>query len=213
MPDEDNLGNPITYRVGWGYWSYIFCLLAAIVRVTMHYLTPVPGGGAGCKLRDIHTTYGAAGSLVVAGVGLAATGVELVTTGAGTAATMAVKHAETTVQSASEGAKLVHETAKSAVIGSAAIGAGVAKAGVQTVMGSIHSASRLGSSLLLGSPGIKSAKGADFETEDLDLELTDATPVESGRGSLDGSGPGPSALSGAETIDAPRSEASAGTPL
>ena len=27
--------------------------VAAIVRVTMHYCTPVPGGGAGCHLVDV----------------------------------------------------------------------------------------------------------------------------------------------------------------
>ena len=30
-------------------WGYVVCLFAAIVRVTVHYLTPVPGGGTGCQ--------------------------------------------------------------------------------------------------------------------------------------------------------------------
>ena len=53
MPEKDNLGNPINYTVGPGYWCYVFCWFAAVVRVSMHYLTPVPGGGAGCKLEDL----------------------------------------------------------------------------------------------------------------------------------------------------------------
>lgn len=53
FPDENEEGHKITYLGGPGYWAYVFCWLAAIVRVTMHYMTPVPGGGAGCRLVDL----------------------------------------------------------------------------------------------------------------------------------------------------------------
>mmetsp|Transcript_64800 Transcript_64800/g.146178 ORF Transcript_64800/g.146178 Transcript_64800/m.146178 type:complete len:215 (-) Transcript_64800:268-912(-) len=53
FPDENEEGHKITYLGGPGYWAYVFCWLAAIVRVTMHYMTPVPGGGAGCHLVDL----------------------------------------------------------------------------------------------------------------------------------------------------------------
>jgi hypothetical protein len=38
--------------LGVGWVSFFFCLLAAIVRCTMHYCTPVPGGGQGCSCMD-----------------------------------------------------------------------------------------------------------------------------------------------------------------
>ena len=41
-------GLAITKAMGPGWWCYIVCLLFAILRATMHWLTPVPGLGAGC---------------------------------------------------------------------------------------------------------------------------------------------------------------------
>jgi len=38
---------------GPGYYAYMFCWLAAVVRTFMHYVTPLPGGGAGCALKDV----------------------------------------------------------------------------------------------------------------------------------------------------------------
>ena len=73
MPREDELGNRISYTVGAGYWSYVFCCLAAVVRVAMHYLTPVPGGGAGCDcvdlLEELEDARGASFELLGAALG------------------------------------------------------------------------------------------------------------------------------------------------
>lgn len=49
MPDRGKEGQRFNYVVGAGYWGYVVCLLAATIRVTIHYLTPVPGGGTGCQ--------------------------------------------------------------------------------------------------------------------------------------------------------------------
>ncbi len=35
-----------------GWLCYVYCWFAAIIRCTMHYLTPVPGGGQGCYCMD-----------------------------------------------------------------------------------------------------------------------------------------------------------------
>jgi hypothetical protein len=53
MPDRDSQGNLITYKVGWGFLSFVFCWVAALVRVIMHFCTPVPGGGVGRHLLDL----------------------------------------------------------------------------------------------------------------------------------------------------------------
>ena len=60
MPTRAADGSRIHYVVGAGYWAYVFCVAAALVRVTMHYLTPVPGGGAGCHCTDMKVLLDAA---------------------------------------------------------------------------------------------------------------------------------------------------------
>jgi len=52
FPNENEDGNSIHLTIGFGYWAYVVCWICAIIRVTMHYLTPVPGGGAGCHCMD-----------------------------------------------------------------------------------------------------------------------------------------------------------------
>jgi hypothetical protein len=52
FPEENEDGNAIHLTIGFGYWAYVVCWVCAIIRVTMHYLTPVPGGGAGCHCVD-----------------------------------------------------------------------------------------------------------------------------------------------------------------
>lgn len=49
MPDRGTEGRRFHYVVGAGYWAYVVCLLAAMIRVAVHILTPVPGGGTGCQ--------------------------------------------------------------------------------------------------------------------------------------------------------------------
>ena len=49
MPKNGENDESFRYVVGTGYWAYVICLLAAIIRVSIHYLTPVPGGGTGCQ--------------------------------------------------------------------------------------------------------------------------------------------------------------------
>ena len=34
--------------LGPGYGGYVICLLAAVIRAFMHWVTPTPGLGAGC---------------------------------------------------------------------------------------------------------------------------------------------------------------------
>ena len=53
MPLRDSRGNVVNYKLGWGYLSYVFCWAAALIRVVMHFCTPVPGGGVGCQLLDL----------------------------------------------------------------------------------------------------------------------------------------------------------------
>ena len=52
MPALDGEGNRTSYVVGWGYIAYVFCCLAALVRASTHYLTPMSGGGAGLRCID-----------------------------------------------------------------------------------------------------------------------------------------------------------------
>lgn len=65
MPEKDSEGNAITYIVGLGYWAYVFCVVAAIVRAAMNYVMPVPGGGAGLHCVDMK------GALINAHISLA----------------------------------------------------------------------------------------------------------------------------------------------
>merc|ERR1711998_566555 len=37
-------------KLGPGYLMYLVCLLAAFLRALMHWLTPIPGEGSGCRL-------------------------------------------------------------------------------------------------------------------------------------------------------------------
>mmetsp|Transcript_35136 Transcript_35136/g.45315 ORF Transcript_35136/g.45315 Transcript_35136/m.45315 type:complete len:475 (+) Transcript_35136:59-1483(+) len=53
MPVRSTTGDRIHYRVGVGYWAFVVCWLAAIIRATVHYCTPVPGGGVGCRFEDM----------------------------------------------------------------------------------------------------------------------------------------------------------------
>lgn len=53
MPYVDSQGNKLSYESGAGFWSLVLCWFAALIRVIMHYCTPVPGGGVGCRFQDL----------------------------------------------------------------------------------------------------------------------------------------------------------------
>ena len=53
MPYNDSQGNALSYEVGAGFLSLVLCWFAALIRVIMHYCTPVPGGGVGCHCQDM----------------------------------------------------------------------------------------------------------------------------------------------------------------
>jgi hypothetical protein len=56
FPNQVTIGGQVydvdNYR-GIGFYAYLFCLVAAVIRTTMHYATPVPGGGQGCHCVDV----------------------------------------------------------------------------------------------------------------------------------------------------------------
>jgi hypothetical protein len=53
MPSRSTTGDYIHYRVGYGYWAFVICWFAAVIRASVHYCTPVPGGGVGCRFEDM----------------------------------------------------------------------------------------------------------------------------------------------------------------
>jgi len=53
ITDDNPEAYKVKYYLGVGYLGFIICWAAAVIRVTVHYLTPVPGGGAGCHCVDI----------------------------------------------------------------------------------------------------------------------------------------------------------------
>ena len=55
------------YMVGFGFLAYSFCLFCAIIRVTCHYCTPVPGGGTGWQCCERLTGLDLDGDGVIGG--------------------------------------------------------------------------------------------------------------------------------------------------